>query len=69
VAAPLTAEEKQWLLAVSRGPLGRLAANKSIPRQVCESLVAQRLVRFRNDVLEITAKGEIVAGMLRSLSL
>lgn len=69
MAAPLTADEKQWLLAVSRGPLGRIAVSKSVPREVCDALVAQRLVRFRNDVLEITAKGEIVAGMLRSLSL
>lgn len=68
MAAPLTAVEKQWLLAVSRGPLGRSAAERRMPRAVCDSLLAQRLVRFRGELLEITPKGEIVAGMLRALT-
>jgi hypothetical protein len=68
VAAPLSAEEKQWLLAISRGPLARSAIDKRLPQQICDSLMRQRLVRFQDDRLEITSKGEIVAGMLRALS-
>ena len=63
----LTEAEKKWLLAISRGPLKKTAAERSIPREIVDVLVAKRLVHWNIDSLFMTAKGEIAVALLRSL--
>lgn len=63
----LTHVEKQWLLAVSRGPLKKESAERCIPMNILQRLIAIRLVRWELDSLSITAKGESAAMLLRSM--
>jgi hypothetical protein len=62
----MTVGERQWLLAVSRGPMHRTAVDLSIPKGIIELLIAKRLVRWESDALEITASGEGAVAELRS---
>jgi len=57
-ADDLTAEEMQWLLAISRGPLSKEAADRRVPGGVRESLTAKGLARWKLGSFEITSIGE-----------
>ncbi|HEY2396341.1 MAG TPA: hypothetical protein VGH81_10240 [Rudaea sp.] len=63
----LTEAEKRWLLAISRGPLKKTAAERSIPQAIVDMLIAKRLVHWDIDSLLMTTKGEIAVALLRSL--
>jgi len=54
----LTSEEMQWLLAISRGPLSREAADRRVPGHVRDSLIARGLARWTLGSFGITASGE-----------
>lgn len=62
----LTGDEVQWLLAISRGPLSREAADRRMPREVRESLIAKSLARWKIGFLEITSNGEAAVARLRA---
>ncbi len=53
----LTAEEVQWLLAISRGPLSKEAADRRVPHNVRDSLIAKGLARWKLGSFEITSSG------------
>ena len=63
----LTSGEKQWLLAISRGPITQAAAERSIPIGILDHLIAKRLVAWQTDLLAITTKGQSAVALLRSL--
>ena len=54
----LTGEEMQWLLAISRGPLSREAADRRVPGGVRDTLIAKGLARWKLGSFEITPDGE-----------
>jgi len=66
-SSDLTKDERQWLLAISRGSLKRATAECSIGVEVLDQLIARRLVYWDADVLSITSKGNSVVALLRSL--
>ena len=53
----LTSEEVQWLLAISRGPLSKEAADRRVPAGVRDSLIAKGLARWKLGSFEITSSG------------
>ncbi len=55
----LTGEELQWLLAISRGPLSKDAADRRVPSGVRDALIAKGLARWKLGSFEITAGGEV----------
>lgn len=63
----LTYPDRQWLLAISRGPVKRESAERSIPVDVLAQLIARRLVCWEADALAITSKGNNVVALLRSM--
>jgi hypothetical protein len=54
----LTGEEVQWLLAISRGPLSKEAADRRVPAGVRDSLMSKGLARWKLGSFEITPGGE-----------
>ena len=62
----LTQAEAQWLLAIVRGPLRKSAAERSMPEQVRESLLDKGFIRWKVGFVEITPKGSVEAGRVRS---
>ena len=64
-------KEQQWLVALSEGPLTKLAADEAIPHAVRESLLHKELVRWRAagplevELLEVTPHGEAAFEKLR----
>lgn len=62
----LTGDEAQWLLAISRGPLSREAAERRMPGPVRDSLITRSLARWKLGFLEITAHGEDAVTRLRA---
>lgn len=64
-------KERQVLLALSEGPVTKLAADKDIPHAVRESLLNKELVRWRAagplsvELLEVTPNGEAAFEKLR----
>jgi len=66
-SSDLTKGERQWLLAISRGPVKRAAAERSVPVEVLDQLIARRLVCWEADLLSITSKGNSVVALLRSM--
>jgi len=54
----LTGEEVQWLLAISRGPLSKEAADRRVPGGVRDSLIAKGLARWKLGFFEISPGGE-----------
>jgi len=66
-SSDLTKGERQWLLAISRGPIRRVIAERSIPVEVLDSLIARRLACWESEILSITSKGKNVVALLRSL--
>jgi hypothetical protein len=63
----LSKSEKQWLLAISRGPIRKAAAELSMPVTIIDRLISQRLLRWEAGFLAITAKGESAVALLRSM--
>lgn len=62
----LTGEERQWLLAVRRGPLVKLSAVRRVPAAVLQSLLDKRLVRWKNgfadvSLLVVTERGALAS--------
>jgi len=55
----LSGEEMQWLLAISRGPLSKEAAERRVPGGVREALIAKCLARWKLGSFEITPGGEV----------
>ena len=62
----LNADERQWLFAIARGPLTRLAVNRSMPESIRESLIGKRLMRWKIGFLEATPRGIAEAMRLRA---
>lgn len=62
----LSAEERQWLFAIARGPLTRVAANRSMPEKVRDALIGKRLMRWKIGFLEATPHGIAEAVRLRA---
>ena len=62
----LTGDEMQWLLAISRGPLSREAAERRMPDAVRDSLIVRSLARWKVGSLEITSHGEEAVARLRA---
>ena len=62
----LTGEEVQWLLAISRGPLSKEAAERRVPGGVRDSLVAKGLARWKLGSFEITSSGEASVAQRRA---
>jgi hypothetical protein len=62
----MTSEEVQWLLAISRGPLSKEAADRRVPDGVRDSLVAKGLARWRLETFEITSSGEATVARRRA---
>jgi hypothetical protein len=62
----MTSEEVQWLLAISRGPLSKEAADRRVPDGVRDSLVAKGLARWRLGTFEITSSGEATVARRRA---
>ncbi len=54
----LTGEEVQWLLAISRGPLSKEAADRRVPAAVRDSLITKGLARWKLGFFEIAPGGE-----------
>lgn len=50
-------EEKLWLLALVRGPLGPTSVKRVMSDQVRDSLLGKGLIRWKTDFYEITPKG------------
>ena len=63
----LTKVEKQWLLAISRGPISRAAAEQNIPVETVELLIARRLLCWDAGFLAMTTKGQSAVALLRSM--
>ena len=61
----LSAEERQWLFAIARGPLTRVAANRSMPEKIRDALIGKRLMRWKIGFLEATPHGIAEAERLR----
>lgn len=66
-AHDLPADELQWLLAISRGPLSKEAADRRVPTGVRDSLIAKSLARWKLGSLEITLTGLAAVARLRSV--
>ena len=64
----LTGDELQWLLAISRGPLSKEAADRRMPSGVRDSLIAKSLARWKLGSLEITTIGEASVARLRAVA-
>ena len=62
----LSSEERQWLFAIARGPLTRVAANRSMPETIRDSLIGKRLMRWKIGFLEATPRGIAEAERLRA---
>lgn len=62
----LTTGERQWLLAISRGPLSKAAIDRSLPKAILESLIDKRLVRWSIGLLEVTSIGMATAESMRT---
>ena len=62
----LTGEEMQWLLAISRGPLSREAADRRVPGGVRDTLIAKGLARWKLGSFEITPGGEMSVARRRA---
>ncbi len=62
----LSAEERQWLFAIARGPLTRGAVNRSMPEKVRDALIGKRLMRWKIGFLEATPQGIAEAERLRN---
>jgi len=54
----MTGEEVQWLLAISRGPLSKDAADRRVPSGVRDVLLARGLARWKLGSFEITSSGK-----------
>ncbi|HEY0726061.1 MAG TPA: hypothetical protein VGD41_19135 [Pyrinomonadaceae bacterium] len=65
-AHELTGEELQWLLAISRGPLSREAADRRVPSRVRDALIAKGLARWKLGSFEITPGGEMSVARRRA---
>ena len=62
----LTGEEMQWLLAISRGPLSKEAADRRVPGGVRDALIAKGLARWKLGSFEITSVGEMSVARRRA---
>jgi hypothetical protein len=62
----LTGEEMQWLLAISRGPLSKEAADRRVPGGVRDALIAKGLARWKLGSFEITPGGEMSVARRRA---
>jgi hypothetical protein len=62
----LTSEEMQWLLAISRGPLSKEAADRRVPGGVRAALIAKGLARWKLGFFEITPGGEVSVARRRA---
>jgi hypothetical protein len=62
----LTGEEVQWLLAISRGPLSKEAADRRVPSGVRDALLAKGLARWKLGSFEITPGGEMSVARRRA---
>ena len=63
--------ERQWLLAIERGPMTKSAADGSVPAQIRDSLIDKKLVQWKYGflevaLLEITSRGQAEAQRLRA---
>ena len=62
----MTGEEVQWLLAISRGPLSKDAADRRVPSGVRDSLIAKGLARWKLGFFEITPGGKMSVAQRRA---
>ena len=60
----ISSEEKLWLLALNRGPLGPTTLKRPMPDPLRNTLIAKGLVRQHSELLEITQKGSSLANDL-----
>jgi hypothetical protein len=62
----LSGDELQWLLAISRGPLSKEAADRRMPRDIRDALIAKSLAHWKLGALEITSVGEASVARVRA---
>ena len=62
----LTPEEREWLLAVKRGPIVKLSAERRVPGAVLQSLLDKRLVRWKNGFADVSLLVVTERGALES---